>query len=297
MKMTFSHIAKLCGCAALVLTAGAGSVASAQVIDSLVKAKALYADADYAKALEILGPGDGAETQQYRALCFLALGQLQDAERALEALSTSAPTFSVSDADVPPRLVTLFTQTRRRILPTVVRKLFSEAREDFQAKEFERARGKFEQVMTLTNDPTMALSAETADLQLLTASYLDIVKNAAPSVPAKTAARGFSAAPVVASPPSSAPAAVGSTAVIPAITIRQDVPSFVGAATRPLSGAVRVVIGTDGLVRSAEMEIPIEPRYDARLLTAARTWKYKPAVRGGKPVESEKVIAINVGQR
>ncbi len=299
MNMTFSHVAKLVGCAALGLTVCAGSTASAQVVDSLIKAKALYAEADYAKALEILGPGDSPETHQYRALCFLALGQLQDTERALEALISASPAYAVSETDVPPRLVALFTQTRRRIMPAVVKRLFSEAREDFQAKEFQRARGKFEQVLALMNDPMMTASADTSDLQLLTASYLDIVKNApAPlSAPSKPAARMPSPAPVLTSPPPSAGPIVGSTSVVPAATIRQDVPAFVGSMTRPLSGAVKVVIGADGKVKSVAMEIPIEPRYDARLLSAARSWQYKPALRAGQPVESEKIVAINVGQR
>ena len=82
------------------------------------------------------GSGDSPETHQYRALCFLALGQLQDAERALEALISASPAYAVSDTDVPPRLVALFAQTRRRIMLAVVKRLFGEAREDFQAKEF-----------------------------------------------------------------------------------------------------------------------------------------------------------------
>ena len=149
------------------------------------------------------------------------------------------------------------------------------------------------------NDPMMTASADTSDLQLLTASYLDIVKNApAPlSAPSKPAARVPSPAPVLTSPPPSAGPIVGSTSVVPAATIRQDVPSFVGSTTRPLSGAVKVVIGADGKVKSAAMEIPIEPRYDARLLSAARSWQYRPALRAGQPVESEKIVAINVGQR
>ena len=296
MKTTFSHIARLFGCAALVLTASAG-VASAQVVDSLLKAKALYAQADYAKALEILGPGDGAETHQYRALCFLALSQIQDAERALEALINASPSYALSDSDVPPRLVALFTQTRRRVMPGVVRRLFSEARDDFQAKQFEQARGKFEQVLALTNDPIMSASTETPDIQLLTSSYLDIVKNAAPAVPAKAAARPTTAAPVLPSPvPSPAKAAL-SPAVTPPVTIRQDVPAYIGTNTRPLTGAVRVVITTDGTVSSAVMEIPMETRYDARVIAAALLWRYQPATRAGKPVQSEKLVEIQVGKR
>ena len=60
---------------------------------------------------------------------------------------------------------------------------------------------------------------------------------------------------------------------------------------------MRVVIGTDGKVKSATIEESIEPRYDQRLLAAARSWLYEPATRGGEPVESEKIVEIQVEQR
>ena len=110
----------LLGCAALIFF-GSVAPAGAQVIDSLVKAKALYAEASYDDALRALAANDGAEAYQYRALCFLALGKVTDAERALEALITVAPEFSVSESDSPPRLVSLFSQTKRRIMPGITR--------------------------------------------------------------------------------------------------------------------------------------------------------------------------------
>ena len=63
-----------------------------------------------------------------------------------------------------------------------------------------------------------------------------------------------------------------------------------------MSGAVRVTIGADGKVSNAVMEVPIEPRYDARVLAATRSWRYKPATLGGAPIQSEKVVHINVSQ-
>jgi len=65
---------------------------------------------------------------------------------------------------------------------------------------------------------------------------------------------------------------------------------------RPTSGAVRVTIGPDGKVTKAVMEVPIEPRYDARVLAAARSWTYKPATVGGDPIQSDKIVHINIGK-
>jgi hypothetical protein len=357
MKNRLPQTIGACGLVAVVLATT--SVTAGQVIDTLVKAKALYAEASYDEALVALKGNDGAEAYQYRALCFLALGKTQDAERAIESLINVAPTFAVSDADLPPRLVTLFAQTRKRVMPGVVKRLFTEARADFQARNMTTARDKFEKVLTLTKDPAMADSADAVDLQLLVASYIDIVKNSAPApVPAANPVRtGTLTAPSVTPPAAASTSAVNTSVVattspvtapavtpspasgasalaqaqpkaaeaaraaaaatpppnaasvgepsvatrvlVPAVTVRQNFPAYEplpGQPFKPMSGAVRINIGADGKVKSAVMEVSIDPRYDIRVVNAAKSWQYKPATLGGQPIQSEKVVQINIAK-
>jgi len=342
MKTRLPQFAGVCCLVAIVLATT--SISAGQVIDTLVKAKALYAEASYDEALAVLKGDEGAEAYQYRALCFIALGKTQDAERAIESMINVAPTFTVSEAELPPRMVNLFAQTRRRVLPPLVKRLFGEARADFQSRNLATARDKFEKVMTLTNDPAMKDSPEAVDLQLLVGSYIDILKNSAPAspVPAATPARASSVgAPVVPSSPAptaaaaitpaATPSAASSSAasaaatlpraesaktetsaaagatpavsaartLVPAVTVRQTLPSFEpqpGQPFHPMSGAVRVTIGADGKVKSAVMEVPIDPRYDIRLVNTAKSWLYKPATLGGQPIQSEKIVQINIAK-
>ena len=327
MKTT-TQLARNAGVCCLVgFVLASTSITSGQVPDTLMKAKTLYADASYDEALVVLKGSDVAEAHQYRALCLIALGRTQEAERALEALVNSAPTYAIADADLPPRIVAMYAQTRRRIMPAVVKRLFTEARADFQAKNMAGARDKFEKVLTLTQDPAMANSPDAVDLQLLVPSYIDIVKNAGP-VPMQAgpvlvgtfaAPAPITPAPAVVTPPTTSgtrpavlpasasssmaatPAAVvkppTSRAVVPAATIRQDLPAYTSSSqVRPTSGAVRVTIGPDGKVTKAVMEVPIDPRYDARVLAATRSWTYKPATVGGDPIQSDKIVHINIGK-
>jgi TonB family protein len=298
MKNTLSSAAPRWVIAAALLAGP--STAWSQVADPLVKAKALYAEAAYEEALTVLRTGDSPEAHQYRALCFIALGRNDDAEQAIESLIRSAPSYTVAEADLPPRLVALFKETRKRVMPDVVRELFASARSDFQAKELQRAGRTFEQVLTLLKDPSMAGAADAQDLQLLTTGYLDIVKNAPPPapVPVKPSPPAAAAAPAVRPRPVAPPPAQ----VTPAVTIEQTVPPFTFTSSTARdgaerTGAVRVIIGTDGTVTRATMERPIDPRYDSRLLAATRSWRYKPATRDGKPVESEKVVEIRIDTR
>src|SRR5262245_16450327 len=302
----------LLGCAALVFF-GSVAPAGAQVVDSLVKAKALYAEASYDDALRALATYDGAEAHQYRALCFLALGKVPEAERALEALVKAAPEYSVSESDAPPRLVSMFSQTKRRIMPGIIRQLFTDGREKYQAKEMDQARGKFEKVLTLMRDPSVKDVADLKDIQVLSSGYLDIVKGTPPPapVPSKSVTRTNVSAPVVAESfpsatasatpaPSAAPAKARPATVTPAVTIRQTVPSYApqaGAPVQELKGTVKVVIGIDGKVKTASIEESVEPRYDIRLLAAAKSWLYKPALVSGRPIESEKLVSVTVGAK
>ena len=57
---------------------------------------------------------------------------------------------------------------------------------------------------------------------------------------------------------------------------------------------MRVVIGVDGRVKSATMERRLHPMYDAQVLSAAKNWTYKPATLNGEPVESDRLIQIQL---
>jgi TonB family protein len=206
----------------------------------------------------------------------------------------------------------------------VIRSLFADARSDFQAKELERARGKFERVLALTNDPAAAGAPDLKDLKILTTGYLEIVKNspspaAVPPTAAASAPRAAATSqPLFPSPPVTPPAGratpaaapnapaaspvaaakVRSATVVPAVTIRQDMPAYTtpaGTQGKALSGSIRIVIGVDGKVKDARIEKSVEPRYDNRLMQATKSWSYKPATLNGEAVESEKLVTITVG--
>ena len=290
------------------------SITSGQAPDALARARALYDEAAYDEALAAVACEASPEAFQYRALCHLALGRPHEAGAALEALVRLAPAYTLAEAEWPPKFVTLYAETRRRVMPGIARELFASARADVQAKETARARAGFEHLLALLQDPAAAAMPEAADLQLLVTSYLDILPapfpSAAPararSTPAvKPLPSAFSAAPAVASSleqgaartsagaAAAAPGAPRRT-LVPAVTVRQEVPAYPGTPPAPLSGAVRVTIGVDGRVTQARIEIPLEPRYDRRLLQAARTWRYQPATLDGTPLESEKVIEVRI---
>jgi len=85
------------------------------------------------------------------------------------------------------------------------------------------------------------------------------------------------------------------------VAIQQTLPEWMPtdkmAASRDYVGSIKVIIGIDGRVKSATIEKATHPIYDARLLQVSKGWLYKPATQNGEPVESEKVIAIQLRRK
>jgi TonB family protein len=271
----------------------AASAAAGQ--DALEEAKAQYAAAAYEEALSTLTRVDAApptnkvEIEQYRAFCFIALGKTAEAERAVASLVASDPKYVPSQTVASPKVLQLFAEMRRKELPGVARKLLEDGRIAFKEKQLARARTIFELLLHLLDDAALKGRPENEDLRALAEGFVALA--AATSAPAP--------APVTTA---EAPVrTTGTTLIEPPVAVRQSLPEWAPpddlAASRDYVGAIKVTIGTDGRVKSAAIEKATYPTYDARLLQVAKNWVYKPATRNGEPVESEKVIAINLRRR
>jgi TonB family protein len=269
---------------ALVGVIGLASPAAAQ--EPLTKAKALYDAAAYEDALTVLSPVDMPEAQQYKALCLLALGRNQDAAGAIEKLVAAEPTFEPSAQDLSPRFVTLVSDTKRRLLPSLARRAFNEGREQFRSGLREEALARFNLVITLTSDASFKQSADAEDLRTLASGFIDLAKASAPP-PAP--------APVVAKAPEP-PHALDPPEIVQPIVVKQfipPVPAEVGTQGNPVL-SVRVIIGTNGKVSGASIQQSSHPLYDRLVLQAARDWTYQPATMNGRPVMSEKVVTVQL---
>lgn len=276
----------LCGIVAVLFV-----TAPAIAQETLAKAKALYDAAAYEEALTLLAPEQVPEAQQYKALCMLALGRSQDATGAVETLVSATPTFEPSADDLPPRFVTLVAEAKKKLLPGIARRTFTEGRDHFRRGDREEALQKFDLVLTLTSSPVLKETPDAEDLRTLASGFIDLAR-------ASAAARPEPKAP---EPPKVVEAAEAAAPAVPPdvvqpTAIRQPIPSIpagVNGLGSP-TASVRVEIGTDGKVIGAVMQQSAHPLYDRMVLQAARDWLYTPAMLNGRPVPSEKVVTIQL---
>ena len=168
-----------CALVAMALAAPAGAQSPA----SLQAALDLYTSAAYddaLRALDTLRTQDLdaaviAQVEQHRMLCLVALGDTAGAEGAAAALLAATPARTLDSADVPPRVRTLFDTTRRRLLPTLARQRYADAKRAYDAGDYARARDGFADLQTLLAPAdVVALDRTLEDLRTLTDGFAQL---------------------------------------------------------------------------------------------------------------------------
>jgi len=294
-----------------------GYVAPAGAQDPLVAARDLYRAAEYEGALARLNTlrasaraaGDTKFIEQYRALCLLALGRTTEAERAIEAVVTSSPTYRPTDTEESPRIRAAFREVRQRVLPQIIQQQYTDARAAFDRGDSIVASAKFQQVLDLLADADVAavagqpplseirtLATEFRDLSSKTtaqksvaapAAVAPVVREAAPSTPTP-GPRGPAA-----SPPGAGIYSMQDSDVVAPVVVRESWAALSDVfAIR--TGVVTLLINELGDVDSVTMTVPVNPVYDRLALATAKNWKYRPATVNGVPVKFRRVVLLDL---
>ena len=283
------------------LTIATAGAAAAQ--DGLARAKDLYMSAAYEDALAVLSdyhaaPGETVEADEYRAFCLLALGKQTEAARVIEEIVTTNPAFRPPEAHASPRIQEAFRTVRKRVLPTIVRQTYKDAKDAYDRSDYDTASKQFARVTALLADAELADSSDLADLRLLAKGFGDLTQK-------QLAAAAAPQAPPPSAPVPPAPKAASEvdriyTAddpdVTPPVVISQTIPAWRPTGPQPQAREVALVILIDeaGHVASARLAGTLQPPYDAILRQAASRWRYQPATRNGRPVKYQKAVAIRL---
>ncbi len=303
--------------ALLLLAALAAAAPAAGREDPLATAKHLYTAAAYEEALAVLedlphdaSSEDATKAQEYRVFCLLALDRHAEARRAIQALVEADPLYQLSQDDASPRIQSIFHEIRQEMLPAVVHRVYADAKAAFERHDV-GADVQFERVIALLDDPDGRAIADAADLRMMAAGFRDLSaaarnQDATPSTD-RTPAAGRGQVPPVTASRDAAPRAGRSRTPVPQATsgsVTPPVPVFrpmpawrPGASGKdrgPFKGTLEVLIDVSGHVASAKMTASVNPRYDAELLKAARTWRFQPAVKDGRPTAYVEVIDIEL---
>jgi hypothetical protein len=276
--------------------------------ESLANARQLYASAAYRSALTMLNtllaaspsPQDRQSIELYRTLCLVAIGNNDEANKAIEAMVSRDPLYRPNMDEVPPRLRTVFSDARKRLLPALIQERYVLAKDAFDRGEMKVAADGFTQVLLALADPDITVAAKQpplADLRVLASGFNDLTVRAltpppVPVVPITVPTPP--AAPAAAPPRQPAVYTQDDKNVMPPVMVRQDFPQYPGRVTFDRTGVIEVVIDINGAVESATMLEGVEALYNRLLLAAAKSWMYQPARLDGSPVKYRKRIQVTL---
>jgi TonB family protein len=309
-------------CIALLATIVALAVSTAAASDELNRAKDLYRSAAYDEALVVLervaGESSGAvraEANEFRLFCLIALDRKVDARVTIESMVNADPFYKLTADQASPRVRTMFKDIRQSLLPGLVQREYTAAREAFDRQEPEAA-ARFERVLNLLDDPLLTPTPALTDLRTVAAGFRDLsqarVKKVEPepappvapepvltsNVPEPVeASRPAAAAPVRSGPPVYRE---GDANVVPPVVVKQTAPQWiVPQGTRPGAwqpeAVLELTIDESGNVANVILRKGFHPSYDPQLIKAAAEWKYEPARKDGVAVRFVKFVAIRLG--
>ena len=307
---------------ALLIAAGAAPTGQ----DLLSAAKDQYASAAYEDALSTLNRLDGSvapdvarQADEYRAFCLYALGRTGEAESVAESLIRKEPLVRLEAADASPRLESMFSDVRKRLLPSLIRDRYRVARAAVDQKSFAAAEP------SLADARRMIAEAEKlgvkdeglSDLSVLVDGFLQLIKSSADQTKAEQPAVVAAAAPAAMAPaPMRSPAAVsaradasGAAAAIPRVYSAVDEgvspPVVLEQRMPPMSnemqlitrasksrGMIDIVIDETGRVIDTSVRQSMNAAFDGMIVRESRKWKYRPAMVDGAPVRYVKTLIL-----
>ena len=288
---------------AMILAAFTPSAAQ----ESLANARQLYASADYRSALTMLNtlltatpsPQERQSIELYRTLCLVAIGNNDEANKSIEAMVSRDPLYRPNMDEVPPRLRTVFSDARKRLLPALIQERYVIAKTAFDRGDMKIASDGFTQVLLALADPDIAVAAKQpplADLRVLASGFNDLTVRALTPPPVPVVPMTVQAPPpqVAAAPRQPVIYSQDDKNVMPPVMVRQDIPPYPGRVAFDRTGVLEVVIDINGAVESATMLEGVEALYNRLLLTAAKNWMYQPARLDGAPVKYRKRIQVTL---
>jgi tetratricopeptide (TPR) repeat protein len=295
--MWTSTLIAVCLASVAVVAGGHAGLAPAAPTTRLTEVRELYEAAEYERALALAGQpdpspagsADARDIRVYEALCLLALGNRSRAAATIDEILRADPEYQPSP-ELPKRLKGLVDEVRDELRPALTKSHYLAGKDKLAAGDYQAASKEFSMVLELADAPHDGPRQDYADLRLLAGEFREIAERGL--VDEKLAAAKVAVAKVTQEPP-----------VIPPVVIRQDVPPWPAvlatarngdARVGALSGLLEIVITREGTVGSARLTKRIHPLYDARLIDAAKQWRYQPATRGGAPIEYLKRLEITV---
>jgi hypothetical protein len=230
---------------------------------------------DVARSRWAVESGDALELAERRASALLASGLGHEAAHAFDSIVMRSPLHRLDSTRSSPEALAALRSSKRVLLPALARRHYEEARTAFNSGDFNRAISEGESASTLLNDDD--LDAAPGDLRAAVTDVVALASAARVSVEERIY--------TIADPDITPPAPLG-----------RQLPATRPPGTSSPTGRLEILVGRAGRVETVKLYTPSNGYHDRMIVSAAKAWHYKPALKNGKPVRFNLVMLINLPQ-
>ncbi len=222
-----------------------------------------------ASATAVPSPRDS----ERRAASLLALGQMAEASMAFDALVMSTPLYEPRPTDLTPEALAAFRASQRLLLPVIAQRNYDRAVAALAAGDSDRA-------LALAKEAAAILDRRLADTPPRLREQVDDLIEQATAAAAAANEIVYSEA---------------DTGVIPPRPLSRQMP-INGPLDIPPNrvGWLEMVINRDGGVYSVRLHTPLNRHHERMIVSPAKAWRYRPAMKNGKPVMYRILVKVTL---
>ncbi len=192
---------------------------------------------------------------------------------AFDSLVLSNPLYEPRSTDLTPEALAAFRTSQRQLLPVIAQRNYDRAKAALAAGDADRA-------LSLGKEAAVIMERRLADTPpQLREQVADLVEQATAAAAAANEIIYTEAdAGVIPPRPLSRQMPVSSPVDVP--------PNRVGW--------LDMVIGTDGSVYSVKLHTPLNRHHERMIVSPAKAWRYRPAMKNGRPVMYRIMVKVNL---
>ena len=218
--------------------------------------------------------GEPPEMAARRAARLLASGRADEAQHIFDFITMTQPLADPAGMSLGPDAARAFRASRRVLLPVLAEREAQLARGALEAGDFDRAVSVGTRALAMLNDPDVGTPPSP-----LLATIGRVVARASAAKAAEED-RIYTLADLGVTPP--------------AALSRQLPIAMPPGVSRQMLGTIEMVIDREGQVEAVRLHTPLNRYHERMIVSAAKAWRYKPALRNGKPVRFSLLVSITL---
>jgi hypothetical protein len=208
-----------------------------------------------------------------RATALVAQGQTAEAAQLFSTMLSANPLYEPKSSDLTPESLSAFRATQKQLLPVLAQRSFDRAKAALGDGDVERALSAGREAAAILEKPAAEPAvALRQPVQQLLDDAIAAKANADEIVYTRADA-----------------------GVVPPRPLSRQFPATTPFGVPPHRvGTLEMVIAKDGTVEFVKLHTPLNRYHERMIVSAAKAWLYRPAMRAGKPVKFRLTVTINL---